>query len=385
MPKISLEVIRWARESAGLSVADAAQSIIKGPNAAKRLDEMEAGRLEPTRAHLLAMAKAYHRPLLTFYLDAPPEQVSRAHDFRTSPQRGGSSEGLLDALVRDVRARQSLVRAVLEEADDAKPLAFVNSIKTKSAEVLASAIIATWKIDISAFRATRTTDDSFKLLRDTVEASGVYVVLQGNLGHFTSNIRPNDFRGFVIADPIAPFIVINETDAKSAWAFTLVHELGHVLLGQSGISGYDGDAEVELQCDRAAALVLLGTDPLAPPQVSDAGASAVVAWINMVAAARKVSRKMVAYNLLLRGQLPAPIYGMLSKRFDDERDEAKAAAPSTGSGNYYTTRRHRVGPSLIRLVDRMVAEGRLTYVKAGRVLGVKPTSVNRMTSGVQAA
>jgi hypothetical protein len=35
-------------------------------------------------------------------------------------------------------------------------------------------------------------------------------------------------RGFAIADPTAPFIVINDQDARPAWAFTAVHDLAHL-------------------------------------------------------------------------------------------------------------------------------------------------------------
>ena len=96
-------------------------------------------------------------------------------------------------------------------------------------------------------------DEAFRILRDAVEQVGVLVILKGNLGHHTcQDLSPNVFRGFAIADPAAPFVVINETDSRSAWSFTPPHELAHVFLGESGISGYESEQAVERLCNEAA-------------------------------------------------------------------------------------------------------------------------------------
>ena len=55
------------------------------------------------------------------------------------------------------------------------------------------------------------------------------------MGNYLSAIDVDVFRGFAIADDIAPFVVINDNDSVSAWSFTLLHELVHLLLGETGI------------------------------------------------------------------------------------------------------------------------------------------------------
>ena len=57
------------------------------------------------------------------------------------------------------------------------------------------------------------------------------------MGNYPSAIDVDVFRGFAIADNIAPFVVINDNDSIPAWSFTLLHEVVHLLLGQTGISG----------------------------------------------------------------------------------------------------------------------------------------------------
>lgn len=87
---------------------------------------------------------------------------------------------------------------------------------------------------------------------------------------------------------------------------------------------------------------------------------------------------MVAYNLLRERLIDAALYRRLADRFDEDRREFPQKV-GKGAPDYYVVRRHRVGQGLLNLVDRMVAGGALTTTKAGKVLGVKPTAIGRMT------
>ena len=78
---------------------------------------METGEENPSRTMLAKMAKRYRRPLLTFYMKEIPKKGDQGEDFRTLPVSVDQSDvGLVDAVVRDICARQILVRASLEES-----------------------------------------------------------------------------------------------------------------------------------------------------------------------------------------------------------------------------------------------------------------------------
>ena len=379
MPKINPEILRWARETAGLDLAEAARGIgMTGAKAVKNLEEMEAGAREPSRRQVVDMAKRYRRPLLTFYLSDPPGPGPRTHDFRTLPEQRKESESLVSALIRDVKARQAIVAGALEEAQEAEVLPFVGSMSLKDGpDRLAAAMLETIGVTRDDFRSARNKDEAFRLLRDATERAGVYVILMGNLGSFHTDIDAEVFRGFAMSDPVAPFIVINENDARAAWPFTLLHELAHVFLGESGISGYRADIAVERVCDRAAASYLLEKGELTGLP-ANAPIDELVLVISAFANARHLSRKMVAYNLLRSELISGAKFRAICEQLDAERAEAAAARPKA-QVNYYVVRGHRVGQGLIRLVSRMVAGGSLTSTMAGRVLGVKPTAIGRMT------
>ncbi len=153
--------------------------------AVDRLRAMEDGERPPTRAMLSRMARQYHRPLVAFYLSQPPPPANWGRDFRApSTDRSARDEAVLNALVRNVQARQGLLRsAMLDDDDDLAPLRFLGSatIDTPVTRVVAD-IRDTLGLQPAKFRATSNPDEAFRLLRAHAERAGIFVLLLGNLG-----------------------------------------------------------------------------------------------------------------------------------------------------------------------------------------------------------
>jgi len=267
MPKVNAQILSWARETAGLSPDQAVEKLgindARGVAAVDRLAAIESGSAEPSRALLLKMAKHYRRPLVTFYMSSRPRKGDRGEDFRNVPDRHTGSEVLVDALVRDIRARQNMVRAVLIDDEDAKPLPFVGSMNmTDGLGAVLASIRRTIRFDLAEFRAQVSPEGAFALLRSRVEKAGVFVLLLGNLGSHHTAIPVEAFRGFALSDEIAPFIVLNDQDSRAAWSFTLLHELAHLWLGTTGVSGVFADARIERFCNDVAGAFLLPASEL---------------------------------------------------------------------------------------------------------------------------
>lgn len=375
------EIMKWARETAGLSLEDAAHCL--DISKIERLVALEAGDEVPSRPVLLRMAKQYRRSLLTFYLAAPPKKGDRGEDYRTvTADRSIASDALLDALIRDLRARQSLVHTTLEE-EEIEPLAFVGS--TNMAEGIAPTLKAlqqALQLDLSDYRAQKKTEDAFALLRARAEDAGIFVLLIGNLGSHHSAIPVETFRGFAIADSIAPFIVINDQDSKTAWSFTLLHEMAHLCLGTTGISGAPSEVAIEQFCNDVAGEFLLPKDELDKIQInSEQSVENSIAAVSAFAEVRNLSRAMVAYRLFRMGFIPWKNWHALDSKLRELWVEEKArnkarAKPSESGPNYYIVRRHRLGKAMLEFASRTVNSGALSPVKAAKVLGVKPRSVH---------
>ena len=258
-------ILRWARETAGLTLEQAAERLAlgaaRGIPGADRLTALEDGKSEPSRSLLLKMSEKYRRPLLTFFLSELPPHGDRGQDFRTLREAlPPLTNATVDAIVREIRMRQSVVRSLIEDDEDSRPVGFIGQSSTSdSPATVAARLVEITGFDLLAFRSQPNVGDAFRYLRRRVEAAGVFVMLMGNLGTHHSNVEADVFRGFAISDSLAPFIVINENDAVGAWSFTLLHEFVHLMLGVTGISGLDADNDIERLCDAVAGLILLPT------------------------------------------------------------------------------------------------------------------------------
>ena len=391
--KVNPEILVWARETAGLTREDAVGKLgiraARGILPVDRLAAIEAGIDELTRPTLLKMAKQYRRPLLTFYLSRPPRKGDRGADFRTlSPdEHSPADDALVDTLIRDMQARQSMVRAVLEDEDEAEPLAFVGSRQMSDGrEIVLRYLRALLGVDVEEYYRQSNANDAFSFLRRAAENTGVFVVLQGNLGSHHTAMDTNLFRGFSLADEVAPFIVINDNDSRAAWSFTLVHELVHLLLGQTGVGGARVENQVERFCNDVAGEFLLPERQFTALDITRGMELETTAeLIEEFARDRNLSRAMVAYKAYRVGRFEYPVFNALSSRFREQwlqdRNSQRQRArerEEDGGPDYYVVRRHRIGDGLVGLVLRMMDAGALATSKAAIVLGLKPRQVHKL-------
>ena len=391
MPKVNHEILKWARETAGLSPEEAVRKLpirdAWGVKAVDRLGALETGQIEPTRSTLVSMSKQYRRPLLTFYLSAPPRKGDRGTDFRTlSVGSVPATDAILDALIRETRARQSMVRAVLEDEDEADPLPFVRSKSMSDGQPAVLAALKTLlDVSVKTFHAQPRADAGFELLRTAAEAKGVYVLLKSDLGNYHTAMDTEVFRGFTIADEVAPFIVLNDRDARQAWSFSLLHELVHLILGQSGIGNARIENNTETFCDRVAGDFLLPVDELGLLNLAGAAETEmeVAERISKFANERNLSRTMVAYrafgNGMIRRDTFNSLYEMFRQKWQQEWSRQRERNRQEDVRiDYYVVRRHRTGNALVELTRRMIGAGALTTSRAAKILAVKPHQVQAL-------
>ncbi len=398
MPLLNPQILVWARETAGYDLPAAAKKLqlthSKNASPKEKLAAYENGEKMPSRSMLLKMSKQYRRPLLTFYLKTPPALADRGEDFRTLPVAiEPSQNAIVDALVRNVRARQQIVREALISEGDQSSLDFVGSYRLdQGVSRLVNEIKDRAGIDIQVYRSKRTQEDGFKYLRDCVECLGIFSILAGNLGSHHTNLSTEVFRGFAIADSFAPFVVINDQDAKTAWPVTLLHEVAHIWLGATGISGNSHERQVEKFCNNVASEILLPEDELYStfPFIELEDFASAVQAIDDFANAIKASPRLVAYRLLKRTAISMQMFNDLGDHFFERWKSAKArqklkAKENTGGPSYYVLKRMRVGSALIYASERLLRSGELSTTQAATVLGVRALKVGNLLSHSQVA
>ena len=265
-----------------------------------------------------------------------------------------------------------MVRAVLEAEEEAEPLPFVGALvrggdadagiesvrrvlrrRPEAARLArrAAAVLGELfgdDLNCSRYYAEPTAEHAFRLLRSRTEEAGAFVLLQGDLGSHHTAIDVEVFRGLAIADDVAPFVVINDNDSRAAWSFTLLHELTHLLLGQTGFASAHSGGEIEEFCNNVAAEWLLPTPTLAEIEIEPARDILEQQHrIGEFARARNLSRTMVAYRLLRSNRIDRVAFERFRADFREqwrelrERHRAKARQ-SEGGPSYYVVRRHRL-------------------------------------------
>jgi Zn-dependent peptidase ImmA (M78 family) len=397
MPAVNPDVLIWARESAGLDLETAALRLgLKETKTAlpqEQLQRYEVGAKEPSRPLILKMAAQYRRPLLIFYLREPPKTGDRGEDYRTlTHDVDPAQNAIVDALVRCVRARQEIIKDGLISAQDREPLSFIGSADLDAgSSALASQIIDSAGFERETYRAAGSQEEAFRYIRSRVEGIGVFTLLAGNLGSHHTNIGVEEFRGFALADEIAPFIVINDQDAKVAWSTTLLHELAHLWLGETGISGSAIERTVEKFCNEVASEVLLPEEELAEhfPFDSLPESGAIISKIDDFARRCKVSSRLVAFRLLRRNSISSVDYALLDTHFQQRYENAKAELKSKakaieGGPSYYVVRRHRLGAALLNTSERLLRSGELSTTRVATLLGVRALNVEKLLQASRA-
>jgi Zn-dependent peptidase ImmA (M78 family)/transcriptional regulator with XRE-family HTH domain len=389
--RINPDILRWARETAGLSLAEAAEKLglkdTAKATAVEKLHKLEMGDGNPGQTFLRKAEAAYRRPLITFYLPAPPKRGERGEDFRSQAGTVSARDNAtLDALVRDVRARQQMLREALEESEDGpEQPSFVGSARIADEPGnVAEAIRTLLGVTKDQQRRSRGFTQLFALLRSAAERAGIYILLLGDVGSYHSDIGEDVFRGFALADELVPFVVVNDNDAEPARPFTLIHELAHIWIGASGVSGPLRDVPenvVERFCNDTASEFLLPPDEI--PDLSSlqtADFDGVHAAVARLAGIWNVSEPAVAYRFAQKGWIArataSSLFAMFADRWRREKERQKQNKKPDDTGpTFYTVRRHRLGAGLLGTVRRALQEETLTYTGAAKILDVGPASV----------
>lgn len=365
---VSPRMLSWARERARL---DPAALTHRFP----RLHAWEAGEAQPTLRQLEDYAKATHAPIGYFFLPDPPVEPVPIPDFRTLADRAITrpSPNLLDT-VYACQERQSWYREYVQ-VSGYPPLPFVGSLSRDMAPLQAAERIRReLSFSVDARRDCRTWTEALRLVIDQAEAVGIMVMVSGVvLNNNYRHLDPQEFRGFALADALAPLVFINGADTKAAQMFTLAHELAHLWLGQTALSDASADNgannATETWCNQVAAELLV---PLATFTAELQEGEPLRQTLDRLARRFKVSTLVVLRRLLDAGRFSRDEF------FQAYREELthlrNLDAGGSGGGDFYRTTAARVSKRFARALVESTLEGRTLYRDAFRMLGISKTT-----------
>ncbi len=252
---ITSNVLKWARESAKMTEENAAAKVSVTVD---KLKEWEAGTNLPTIRQAQALAKAYKRPFALFFLPEVPRDFQPLQDFRKSGSKNLTTSSIF--IIREIQQKQAWISDVYSE-NQVDKLAFIGRFSIRdNPQAVANDILETLKINPASYK----TENPIKEWIDAAETNGIFVSRTSFI-HSRLKLDSEELQGFAIADPHAPFVFLNSDDWNAPQLFTLVHELAHIWIAETGISNeVEPDIKhkekfhpVELFCNEVAANALM--------------------------------------------------------------------------------------------------------------------------------
>lgn len=362
-------VIRWARESMGLSVEDVAHKLKRPPEEVIAW-ESEDG-VSPTYAQLESLAyKVFKRPLAIFFLPAPPDEVPPAREFRTLPDADMKTlHADTYVQVRKAHAFQITLKEVFDGKNPSvkqithqAPLDIQQPVETQ-----ARAVRAALGISLEDQLGWKSDELALKRWREAVEANGIFV--------FKAPFKQKDISGFCLLDADFPLIYLNNSTTKTRQIFSLLHELAHLLLKVNGISKFEpsymsrlpaAERRIEQFCNKVAAEILIPSDDFGK-QIAGVPGNAESAQDHLyanLASRYGVSREAILRRLLDLKRVSQAFYEQKAKFWASQK---KAAS----GGDWYASQNTYLSDRFAQEVIGRHYRNQISVEQASEYLGIK--------------
>ncbi|MEA3495871.1 MAG: ImmA/IrrE family metallo-endopeptidase [Bacteroidota bacterium] len=357
---INTNILTWAITRAGY---DLQEFTLKVPNVQKWLD----GDKNPTVKQLEDFSKKVYLPFGFLFLEEPPKEDLPIPFFRTNNTKATKvSVNVYDTILL-LQKRQDWLRDYLLE-NEFPELTFVGKFeKSNDISGIVKDIRKTLNLNESWASDFRTWQEALNYLSEQIENAGIITVFNGIVENNTRRKIPvQECRGFVLADSIAPFMYINNSDSKAAQMFTIVHELAHIWTGHS--AGFDfrqlqpADDPVEKICDKVAAEFLV-------PEVTFNDVWKKNTNIKATARFFKVSEIVIARRALDTGKISKTRFFAFYNDYIN-REIVKKENQISG-GDFYATTKRRLSITYASHINTAVKSGKLLYRDAYKLTSLK--------------
>ncbi|XBS69910.1 ImmA/IrrE family metallo-endopeptidase [Acerihabitans sp. KWT182] len=359
---INNKMLTWARERASLSIEYIALKLKKSPEI---IEKWEDGTHDISFTEAQRFSELTHVPFGYLYLDKPINEQLPIPDRRTVGSRDVDISLELKDTLNDIMLKVDWYREYALE-NNLEPVDLVGKFNANDHySVLVTEINETLKVTIPPTRG-KWEEFLSRLVRE-IEKNGILVMKNGVVKNNTHRpINVNDFRGLCVADKYSPVIFININDAKSAQLFTLIHELAHLMIGESAISdiSHNTDTKEEALCNAVAA------EYLVPEYIFSASWKYVDNWtdnIPYMIDLFRVSRWVIARRALTLGFINENEYNSYVSTINEK--------PEGSGGIYPRTQKSRVSETFARAVVTQALEGKMLLREAQKLTGIRPSKL----------
>lgn len=364
--------IGWCCADYGITPADLASEV---GFAQATMERVMAGEEALTFNQLDEVAKFFGRGVL-FFLEDKPVDEAKVHtaEFRTLANQKPELSAAIRKLIERVEKQREVYLSLLEELDEMERHEFHPPTLHRKDPKTGAAVAREWLALGDA--------NTFDSYRASIEAKGILVFRSNGYKGKWQIPKENPILGFALYDPVCPVIVVKKHASESRQTFTLMHELGHLLLHKSSSIDDEQDLRSHLGHEQEAnafAGHLLVPDSFLQLIRDDERPSDVAKYHDWLARPCKtwgVSGEVILRRLLDNGRLPQSKYTAYRSWW-----KALAPQPDIGGSRAYRYRepRHVFGDTFVRTVLDALNTNRITLAKASTHLdGLKIKDLHRL-------
>ncbi|MDD2768834.1 MAG: ImmA/IrrE family metallo-endopeptidase [Methylococcus sp.] len=352
--------IAWCCAEEGITTDTLASELRIAPGSMQRVMSGEDGL---TFNQLRNIAGYFGRGVL-FFLEADPVDAAHVHtaQFRTLANQKPELSAKVKALIERVEHQRSIYRGLREDVDEVGPNFAPPKLPLHDLGAAAE----------TARRWLELTDrNDFDSYRAAVEARGVLVFRTNGYSGKWQIAKESPIQGFTLYDATCPVIVVKKQASEARQSFTLMHELGHLLLHKS--SSIDDETDLlshegrEREANAFAGQLLVPDAFLAT--IQDTARPAEVfrfdEWLEAPLKAWGVSAEVILRRLLDAGRLLQEDY--LAYRNWRSRLPAKEAKGGTRMYRYREPK-HLFGDAFVRTILDAMSARQITLTKASAYL-----------------
>ncbi len=353
--------IAWCCADHGITPGDLAT---EAGISATSIERVMAGQDGMTFNQLRKVADYFGRGVLFFLEDEPvDETLVHTPQFRTLANQKPELSAKLKALIERVEKQREVYLSLREDLDDAdRP--YFNPPDLSSKDLREAARITRQWLGLKD-------QNSFDTYREALESRGILVFRSNGYNGKWQIAKKNPILGFSLYDLTCPVIVVKKQDWDTRQSFTLMHELGHLLLHKTSSIDDARDLQSHRGHEREAnafAGHLLVPDHFLtsiqdverPDEVSQYDY-----WLERQRRAWGVSGEVILRLLMDAGRLPQRQY----EAYRQWCDQSETVQKDGGSREYrHREPRHIFGDTFVRTVLDALYARHITLAKASSYL-----------------
>lgn len=371
---IEPKVLNWLVESSGWSKEEIAKRL---KTSTQVIDKFLDGSKKPSFRQLEELSNVFKRPVASFLLSQPVKEKPKPKDYRMLPSKLNKFDKKTILVMRKARKLQEISKELSGNiAYDTKSK--IKRIKiSESPESVAKTYRELFELTEEKQRRFKNSYELFNYLRDIFEEQNIFV--------FQFSMPVDDARGFVFADEYPYTVVVNSADQIEARIFSLMHEFGHILLGESVIDLPEATASykdtVEKWCNEFASYFLLPRE-LAKSSFTEYKTNLTdTAILKKLSNRFRVSKAMLLLNMKKLNFITQQQYDYKMNQFVKEYKKEKEGEKKSGGGIPSEVRcLSEVGNKFVSLVANNYDKNHITYTDALSYLSIKSRNFDKVLS-----